>query len=140
MTSPSRRPTRPGPIRWFWYALGGRLPSRYRDWVLYDLTSRTWPLRHLARLLAQLAPVAALLIAFVPGPLWVRVMGAVGGSVVGLIYSFAFLYEATERRATKAGYPPGTLKVAREDRQADKALRRAAQEFDRNWRGQAGHG
>ena len=140
MTSSSHRPTRPGPIRWFWYALGGRLPSRYREWVLYDLTSRTWPLRHLARLLAQLAPVAALLIAFVPGPLWVRVMGAVGGSVVGLIYSFAFLYEATERRATKAGYPPGTLKVAREDRQADEALRRAAQEFDRNWRGQAGHG
>ena len=36
---------RPGPVRWFWYALGGRLPARYRPWVLHDLTCRTWPLR-----------------------------------------------------------------------------------------------
>jgi hypothetical protein len=32
-------------------------------------------------------------------------MGAVGGSLVGLFYSVVFLYEATERRAAKAGWP-----------------------------------
>jgi Family of unknown function (DUF5313) len=39
---------RPGPLRWFWYAVGGRLPARYRSWVLHDLTAApgrcvTWP-------------------------------------------------------------------------------------------------
>jgi len=87
---------RPGPFRWFWYAVGGRLPARYRPWVLHDLTCRTWPLRHLVRLVAQLAPVAIVLVILLPGPLWIRVMGAVGGSLVGLLYSFVFLYEATE--------------------------------------------
>jgi Family of unknown function (DUF5313) len=67
---------RPGPLRWFWYAVGGRLPDRYRPWVLHDLTCRTWPLRHLARLVAQLAPVAIVLVLLLPGPLWIRVMGA----------------------------------------------------------------
>jgi hypothetical protein len=139
MGSPPHRPTRrPGPIRWSWYALGGRLPGRYREWVLNDLTCRTWPLRHLARLLIQLAPVAAVLIALVPGPLWVRVMGAVGGSLVGLLYSYVFLYEATERRAAKAGYPPGTLHAVREERRAGRNLKRAADAFDRAWRGPTG--
>jgi hypothetical protein len=67
---------RPGPLRWYWYAVGGRLPDRYRRWVLHDLTCRTWPLRHLARLVAQLAPVAIVLVLLLPGHLWIRVMGA----------------------------------------------------------------
>jgi hypothetical protein len=121
---------RPGVPQWLWYALGGRLPERCRGWVLHDLTCRTWPLRHLVRLLVQLAPVTAVLVAVVPGPLWVRVMGAVGGSVVGLLYSYVFLYEATERRAAKAGYPAGTLRAVREERRSGRALRQAADEFD----------
>lgn len=36
----------------------------------------------------------------------VRVMAVVSGSPVGLAYSFVFLYEATEHRACKAGWPP----------------------------------
>lgn len=139
MGSPTYRPTRrPGPVRWLWYALGGRLPSRYSGWVLNDLTCRTWPLRHLARLLTQLAPVVAVLIAVVPGPLWARVMGALGGSLVGLLYSYVFLYEATERRATKAGFPPGTLGVVRGERRAGQSLKRAADDFDRVWRRRTG--
>jgi hypothetical protein len=96
---------RPGPLRWFCYAVGGRLPDRYRPWVLHDLTCRTWPLRHLARLVAQLAPVAIVLVLLLPGPLWIRVVGALGGSLVGLFYSLVFLYEATEGRAAKAATP-----------------------------------
>lgn len=136
--SAARSTRRPGPIRWLWYAFGGRLPGEYREWVLHDLTSPTWPLRHLARLLTQLAPVAVVLVAVLPGPLWVRVMGVVGGSVVGLLYSYVFLYEATERRAAKAGYPPGTLRVVREERQAGRALGRAAEDFHRTWHDQPG--
>ena len=59
---------RPGPLRWFWYAVGGRLPDAYRPWVLHDLTCRTWPLRHLARLVAQLAPVAIVLVLLLEKP------------------------------------------------------------------------
>ena len=97
---------RPGPLRWFWYAVGGRLPARYRSWVLHDLTCRTWPLRHLARLVAQLAPVAVVLVLLLPGPLWIRVMGALGGSLVGLFYSFVFLYEADRGTGNQRRLPP----------------------------------
>ena len=58
-------------------------------------------------------------------------MGAVGGSLVGLLYSFVFLYEATEGRATKAGYPHGTLHEVRNELSTEWALRRAATDFDR---------
>jgi hypothetical protein len=128
---------RPDPLRWLWYAVGGRLPGAYREWVLHDLSCRTWPLRHLARLLTQIVPTAAVLLAVLPGPLWARAMGAVGGSLVGLLYSSAFLYEATERRAAKAGLPPGSLSAAREERRAGRDLKRAADEFDRAWRRRA---
>ena len=130
---------RPGPLRWLWYAVGGRLPACYRPWVLHDLTCRTWPLRHLARLLAQLAPVTIVLVLLLPGPLWIRVMAAVGGSLVGLLYSFVFLYEATEGRAAKAGYPHGTLHEVRNERHTERALRRAADDFDRAWHHERHH-
>ena len=58
-------------------------------------------------------------------------MGAVSGSLTGLLYSFVFLYEATERRATKAGYPHGMLNEVRNERHTERALRRAAADFDR---------
>jgi hypothetical protein len=130
---------RPGPLRWFWYAIGGRLPVCYRPWVLHDLTCRTWPLRHLARLLAQLAPVTIVLVLLLPGPLWIRAMAAVGGSLVGLFYAFVFVYEATEGRAAKAGYPHGTLHEVRHERHTDRALRRAADHFDRAWHHERHH-
>lgn len=129
---------RPDPVRWVWYALGGRLPPAYRPWLLHDLTCRTWPLRHLARLGVQLLPVAVLLLLVIPGPLWVRLMGVGGGTVVGLVYAFAYIYEATEQRASKAGFAHGTLARVREQRRADRSLARAAREFERRRRRSAG--
>jgi len=82
-------------------------------------------------LLAQLAPVTIVLLLLLPGPLWIRVMAAVGGSLVGLYYSFVFLYDATEGRAAKAGDPHGTLHEVRNERRSQRALRRAAADFDR---------
>lgn len=133
-TSASTR--RPGPVRWMWYAMGGRLPAAYREWVLHDVTCRTWPLRHLLRLLVQLVPVAVVLVVVIPGPLWVRLMAVVGGSLVGLLYSFVFLYEATEHRAGKAGYAHGTAARLREERRAARALATAAWDFERRQRRQ----
>jgi Family of unknown function (DUF5313) len=128
----SASPRRPGPVRWLWYAMGGRLSPVHREWVLHDVTCRTWPLRHLLRLLVQLLPVAAVLLVLIPGPLWVRLMGVIGGSLVGLAYSFVFLYEATEQRAGKAGYPHGTAARVRGERRAGRSLAVAARDFERS--------
>jgi Family of unknown function (DUF5313) len=117
--------------RWLWYAMGGRLPAEYREWVLYDVTCRTWPLRHLVRLLVQLVPVGVLLLVLLPVPLWIALLGVLVGSAIGLMYSFVFLYEATEQRASKAGYPHGTAARVREERRAARSLAEAAAEFDR---------
>jgi hypothetical protein len=116
MPSRSARPRRPDAARWLWYAVSGRLPMRYREWVLHDLTCATWPLRHLARLLVPLVPVAALLIPVLPGPLSLRVMSVAVGAVVGLSYTFVYLHESTDRRAGKFGYPSGTAQAVREGR------------------------
>lgn len=124
---------RPGPLRWLWYAFGGGLPKRYRQWVLHDLTCRTWPWRHLARQLAQLAPFIVIVLVAIPGPISLRVMCAVGGAFVGLFYSFAYLYETTEHRAIKAGFPSGTTQRVRYERGADRRLHRAADDFERRW-------
>jgi hypothetical protein len=113
-------PRRPGVGRWLWYAVSGKLPWRYRDWVLYDLTTSTWPLRHLARLLVPLVPVAVVLTVTLPGPLSLRLAAVVVGSVVGLAYTFVFLDDSTDRRAVKFGYPSGTAEAMRRRRARDR--------------------
>ncbi|MGD9527046.1 DUF5313 family protein [Pseudonocardia sp.] len=104
----------PGPLRWALYAYGAALPARYRDWVLHDLTTRTWQLRQLARGLVQVLPAAMLVVLVVPGDLWVRTMAVLGGVVIGMIYAAAYVYETTEHRALKAGFPRGTLQAVRD--------------------------
>jgi hypothetical protein len=107
---------RPGPLRWLLYALGFRLPSRHREWVLHDVTTRTWVLRHLLRTAVQLAPVAVLLYLLMPGSPMVRGGAIVGGLLLGFFYSVAFMYETAENRALKAGYPRGTAREIRDRR------------------------
>lgn len=124
-------PRRPGVFRWLWYAVSGRLPAEYRGWVLYDLSCRTWPLRHLARLVVPLVPVTAVLVVVLPGPASIRVTAVVLGAVIGLLFSFVFLHDSTERRALRFDYPPGALERARGERQAARDLARAADDFER---------
>lgn len=111
MTEPIRRPT---PHRWLWYALGGRLPARNRTWVLHDTTTGTWWLRHICRVLVQLAVPIALVLALMPAAWWVRAAAAGGGLALGLFYSLAYMPETTENRVVKAGYPAGTATAHRE--------------------------
>jgi hypothetical protein len=122
-------PARPGPLRWSWYAVGGGLPERYKDWVLHDVTTRTWPLRQMARSILQLVPVAALLVLVVPGELWVRLVAVLGGALVGMLYAASFVQQTTEHRAMKAGWPPGYAQVVRdrryESQRADELIRYA---------------
>ncbi|SHL32457.1 hypothetical protein SAMN05443637_12499 [Pseudonocardia thermophila] len=124
---------RPGPVRWLFYAYGGRLPARYREWVLHDVTTRTWRLRHFVRTTVQLAPIAVLLYVFVPGEPWMRALAVLGGLLIGYFYSFAYMEFSTEHRAVKAGYPRGTATKAR--MRDDPEARRAAQErYEQRWR------
>jgi hypothetical protein len=125
---------RPGPLRWLWYALGGGLPPRYRDWVLHDVTARTWWLRQIARALMQALPVGLVVGLLIPGSLVIRVLAVLGGVFVAMIYVLAFIDEAVEHRAVKAGFPRGYAKAMREAAQQperDAAARRYAERYRR---------
>jgi Family of unknown function (DUF5313) len=117
---------RPGPFQWVWYALGGRLPRELSPWVLADTTRRTWILRHLTRAVVQMLPVVAICLFAVPVPLAYRLSAAVGGLLLGLMFSIAFMTETIEHRASKAGYPPGTAARVRAERAERERVERRA--------------
>lgn len=129
------RMLRPGPIRWLRYSLGGSLPERYRDWVLHDVTCRTWALRQVLRSLLVVAPLVVIVLVLVPGPFWIRGLSALGGVIMGLVYSLGYLIETTEHRLVKAGYPVGTGEQVRERQQtqhrSDTVQRRREKMFER---------
>lgn len=133
---------RPAPHRWLWYALGGRLPRRNRGWVLRDTTVSTWWLRHLLRMLVQLAVPIAVVLVLLPAPWGLRAACAGGGVALALIFSLAYMPEVTENRVIKAGYPAGTAAAQREraarvrgqrdsERRSGAAARRAARYRER---------
>jgi hypothetical protein len=105
---------RPNPLRWLWYAFGGRLPPENREWVLHDVTTRTWWLRHLLRAMVQLAVPIVLILVFLPGPFYIRGLGALSGVFLGLIFAGAYMTETCENRVMRAGYPVGTAEATRQ--------------------------
>jgi hypothetical protein len=136
---------RPNPLWWLWYALGGKLPERYSPWVLHDTTTRTWVLRHISRAMVQLAVPIVLVLVVLPGEFWIRGMTALGGVLLALFFSVAYMPEGTEHRVKQAGYPVGTATRLREeaarrreveesDRRRAAAARRAARYRDRQGR------
>jgi uncharacterized protein DUF5313 len=117
---------RPNPLQWIWYALGGGLPRDLSPWVLADTTGRTWIWRHLIRAVVQMLPVVALCLFVPPVDLSYRLSAAVGGLLIGLLFSIAFMTETIEHRAAKAGYPPGIAARLREERAERERLERLA--------------
>jgi hypothetical protein len=117
--------SRPNPVQWVWYALGGGLPRALSPWVLADTTCRTWIWRHVARAVVQMLPVVGLCLA-VPVPLAYRISAAAGGLLIGLMFSMAFMTETIEHRVAKAGYPAGTAARVRAERaERDRVERRS---------------
>jgi hypothetical protein len=117
--------SRPNPVQWVWYALGGGLPRALSPWVLADTTCRTWIWRHLARAVVQMLPVVGLCLA-VPVPLAYRISAAAGGLLIGLMFSMAFMTETIEHRVAKAGYAAGTAARVRAERaERDRVERRS---------------
>ncbi|MCZ2836293.1 DUF5313 family protein [Modestobacter sp. VKM Ac-2985] len=117
---------RPNPAQWLWYAYGGGLPPSLSDWVLEDTTRRTWVWRHLARALVQLAPVLLLCLLVPPVPFDIRLTATLGGVVIGLLFSVAYMTETTEHRAVKAGWSPGTTAARRAERAERERIERQA--------------
>ncbi|MBE9373870.1 DUF5313 family protein [Saccharopolyspora sp. HNM0983] len=109
---------------WVWYCFGGRLPQRYRAWVLHDVTCRTWVLRHLSHSLVQISP--GLLFLLLPGPLWISAMAVLGGVIIALWYSLSYMEHTSEHRLYKHGYPLGTGYATRQEAQADVRAAKAA--------------
>jgi hypothetical protein len=107
---------RPTVLQWLRYAYGGRLPQELSGWVLRDTTGRWWWLRHIARSVVQLLPVVVPVLVVVPAPLGYRVSAVVGGMVLALMFSSAYMVETTEHRVVKAGYESGTAARVREER------------------------
>ena len=101
--------------------------------MLHDVTAHTWVLRHLIRTTVQLLPVGVLLYVLIPGPAWVRGCSVLAGLLLGYFYSAAYMYETSEHRAMKAGYPRGTAAATRghgdEDERAEQARR-----YEQRWR------
>lgn len=113
---------RPGPLRWIRYAYGAGLPERYRTWVLHDVTTRTWVLRHVLRGVVQFLPFAVVILLVIPVDRTILGIGIGMGLLIGLLFSTAFVDNAAESRAMKAGYPEGYAMEVR--RKRTKAARR----------------
>lgn len=108
---------RPNPLQWLRYSFGGRLPDRYREWVLHDTTSRTWLWRFVVRIAVEALPWLVVgyltLTLFTPiPPGWV-----IASLALALAFSLYFTVtsadELTEARLVKHGFPAGTGKTRR---------------------------
>jgi hypothetical protein len=119
---PAEPIVRPNPLRWVLYAFGAGLPARHRSWVLHDVTTGTWVLRHAARTLVQLAVPVLLIVLFVPGPLGLRLGMALIGVILGLAFSLAYMTETVENRVGKAGYPIGSAQAGRDRISAEREV------------------
>jgi hypothetical protein len=81
---------RPNPVQWVRYAYGGRLPDRYREWVLHDATSRTWLLRFALKIVVEALPwlVGGFLVLTLLTPL--PMTAALAALILALVVSLYF--------------------------------------------------
>jgi uncharacterized protein DUF5313 len=121
---------RPDPLHWVGYAFGAGLPARNREWVLHDVTARTWFLRQAVRAVVQLVPVIVALYVLLDPVLGfaapIALTAVAMGAVIGLFYGTAFAWGSTVHRALKAGYPEATVEKARAQRRLREGKERAA--------------
>jgi hypothetical protein len=114
-TTQDRQRRRPGPLRWIWYAVGGSLGPRYRQWVLHDLTCPSRWTRQIVRAVVQVVPLAVLLFLTL-GTGWVTWVGVICGLVLALIYSVAYFDQSVDYRLVKHGFPSGTARAVLSER------------------------
>jgi hypothetical protein len=105
LASPVEKRERPGLRLLLWYSVGGSLPSRYNTWVLHDVTSRTWVLRHFARVFAIITPLSAAFFVFLV-PTYGAAAAYAGVCLTGTLFmaGLTTVLIDTDRRAVRAGY------------------------------------
>jgi hypothetical protein len=130
---------RPNPLLWCWYAVGGRLPAQYREWVLHDATTRTWLLRYAIRNLIfyQLPVLALLFVIFgvlltTTEPLIV-LLAMVLGLFAGTYFSLAYSVSRVDNRVAQHGYPRNHASAVRRAAQAG-ARRLESERYNATWR------
>jgi Family of unknown function (DUF5313) len=129
---------RPNPLWWVYYQYGGRLPERYREWVLHDGTCRTWLARVVVRGLVMVAPVvAALFLVFgLLSGSWYLALGAVVlGVLVSVRYALSYSVESVDSRLARHGYPLGHGTATRQAAHEQEAAASAAR-YRAAWRNQ----
>lgn len=112
--------TTPNPWQWVRYTYGGRLPDRYREWVLHDATDRGWLLRFALRIAVEalpwLAVVFVVLTVFTPLPVGMTLGALAIALLLSLYFTLTSADELTEARLVKHGFAPGTGKQRRKHR------------------------
>jgi uncharacterized protein DUF5313 len=100
---------RPNAMLWLWYAFGGKLPDRYREWVLHDATVPTWLVRHVIRRLMFMLPILVLLFVFFvvifDYDTTIVLLALALGIYAGVYYSLIFSTHSVDSRVTRHGYP-----------------------------------
>jgi hypothetical protein len=107
---------RPHPLEWLRYAFTARAPQRCRTWVLHDVTTKTWVLRHAARSLVLLATPVALVLLFLPAPLHIKLLVLLNAGLPAFLAGMLFVMPAGERRLVHAGYPAELGQAIRQNR------------------------
>ena len=67
-----RLPGDPSIWGWLLFSIGFRLPPKNREWVRHELIDAGWRGRTIRRLLVLMVPICIAL-AFLPGPVWLRI-------------------------------------------------------------------
>ncbi|RSM80898.1 hypothetical protein DMH04_28715 [Kibdelosporangium aridum] len=100
----------PGPFLWLWYTFGGRLPDRYREWVLHDCTTSTWLWRYAARITVKSLPflIGGYLVSqLLPVP-DLPILAALGlGLLLALFFTLTSAEEFREVRLAQHGFSAG---------------------------------
>ena len=120
---------RPNPALWLYFVFGGRLPERYRPWVLHVTTCRTWLVRAFARGLVQMSPILIGLLAalVVFGGSWPLALGStLLGFLVALRIILAFAQDNVDARLAQHGFPAGHATAVRRQRHAAEEAAKAA--------------
>lgn len=111
---------RPDPMRWVYFQYRGRLPERYRDWVLHDGTCRTWVLRVFVRSLVQVSPlvvaVFAGLVLVADAPVALAAGSVLLGVLVAVRYTLSYAEESVDFRLVRNGFPPGHGSAVRREK------------------------
>ncbi|GAA2973417.1 DUF5313 family protein [Actinokineospora diospyrosa] len=114
----------PGPLRRAWYLLGGRVPDRFREWVLADAARPSWlawfALRTLLRMVPLTTAITLGLLLGLDAPAGLALACGGLGLVVGVYFMLSYAIESTEYRMTRYGFPHGSAGQARRARTAER--------------------